>query len=167
MSAFYEIHDSILEDITWRNSALELTLDGFCTLSNDTKPLACGSQKLLLRIEDAQMTGDVVEPPLWLLDGHFTCESEDSNERDRGFGNIAASLGCATLPHLHLFGMNESLQVYPTFDIRGQSMTLQKISVVEWRTEHEAIIQQPSSKVLGAGAFASGVSDLESDKAHS
>lgn len=153
MPAFYEIHDSILERLEWDGSVLELTFRAISTLSDNDSPLACGRQRIVLRIENATLTGDKVEPEIWLLDGDFVCESQISHEQDQGNGVIAASLERAERIHLHLFGENEDTREFPTFDIHGDSLTLRKLEAVRWSKKYIPVIQSAGAKTLGIGAF--------------
>ena len=166
MPAFYEFHDSILERLEWDGPALELTLNAVTTLADDNAPLAWGRQRIVLRIEDATLTGDTVEPEIWLLEGNLKSDGQDSLEQDQMQGDIAAALESATRISLHLFGMNEETQAYPTFDISGQSLTLRKLNLVEWSPKHIPVVKSPGAKFLGIGAFDSGISDLATNKAH-
>ncbi len=164
MTAFYEIHDSVIESLVWDESALESTLSAVLTVPVDDKPLGYGRQKILLRIESASLTGDKVEPEIWLLDGSFECKGEDSYEEDRVNGCIAASLQYARdVRFVQLFGMNEDTNEYPTFDVHGGSMTLTRLGPVEWASKFQPELRAPR-KFIGAGAFDSGLSDLATNK---
>ena len=164
MTAFYEIHDSVIESLVWDESALELTLSAVLTIPVDNKPLGYGRQKILLRIESASLTGDKLKPEIWLLDGSFECEGEDSHEEDRVNGCIAASLQYAReVRFVQLFGMNEDTHEYPAFDIRGKSMMLIKLGPIEWISAYQPGLRAPR-KFIGTGAFDSGLSDLATNK---
>jgi hypothetical protein len=164
MTAFYEIHDSIIESLVWDESALELTLSAVLTVPIDGKPMGYGRQKILLRIDSATLTGDKVEPEIWLLDGTFECEGEDSYEEDREIGYIGASLQYAReIRLIQLFGMNEDTHEYPTFDIRGKSMRLTRLGPIEWMSEYQPELRA-LRKFIGLGAFDSGLSDLATNK---
>lgn len=153
MPAFYEIHDSILENLEWNGAALELTLHAVCTLSDSNAPLAWGRQRIVLRIEPASITGDKFESEIWLLDGEFNCGSQVSKVDDQIRGCIAASLKEAQDIHLLVAGMNEDTQEYLTFDIRGESMTLLRQELVEWSAKDIPIVESPMAQSLGIDAF--------------
>lgn len=163
MPEFYEIHDSKIESLAWDGTALELTLYAVCTVSNGVEPLSYGRQRILLRFENATLTGDKAEPEIWLLEGKFECESEDSIATGHGNGCIVASLGEAKVVHMHLFGRNEETIEYPTFDVRSESMTLRKLGPVDWSKGKQL---SSGRRIIGMGAFDSGIGDLATNKAH-
>jgi hypothetical protein len=132
MAEFYEIHDSKLKKIAWNGDQAQVTLSAVIIVADDEKMLRSGWQLIQLNLNQAIMTGDPVNSEVWLYEGTFVTETEDSRPEDRGNGCIAASLKHAIGVHLHLSGHAEDRNEYPTFDIRGQSMTLETLSPVEW-----------------------------------
>ena len=153
MSAFYEIHDSMLERLEWHGTMLEVIFRAVCIVSDDDSPLALGRQRIVLRIEGASVSGDKVEPTIWLLDGDFACESQVPFEYDPDNGCISAYLQEANRIHLHLFGENEETHDFPTFDIRGESMTLQKLGPVEWSKKTIPAVASAKARTLEIRAF--------------
>jgi hypothetical protein len=132
MAGFYEIHDSKLKKIAWDGDQAQITLSAVIIVADGEKMLRSGWQLIQLNLNQAIMTGDPVNSEVWLYEGTFVAETEDSHPEDRGDGCIAASLKHATGVHLHLFGHAEDANEYPTFDIRGQSMTLKTLSTIGW-----------------------------------
>lgn len=132
MAEFYEIHDSVLQKIFPDGERLQLTLSAVVVVADEEKMLRSGRQLIQLSLNQAIMTGDPINSAVWLLEGTFTNESEDSRLEDRGNGCIAASLKGANKVHLHLFGHEEDSGRYPVFDIRGQSLELKTLSPVIW-----------------------------------
>ena len=132
MAEFYEIHDSKFKKIVWDGDQGQVTLSAVIIVADEEKMLRSGWQLIQLNMNQAVMTGDPVNAEVWLYDGTFVTESEDSHPEDRGNGCIAVSLRYATGVHLHLFGHAEDVGEYPAFDILAQSMTLEVRSAIEW-----------------------------------
>lgn len=130
MTAFFEIHDSILREIHAGDGQVTLLLKVIRTEweTHEMEGIGtCFTQEIELRFADAAVQREA-EVPMWLLDGSFHADTDDAKPDDVDAGDIPASLRVAKAARLRLEGMNEANQDYFSIEVHGTTMTLTTMS---------------------------------------
>jgi len=131
MTAFFEIHDSVLRQMSRSEHGFTLRLQAI-RHELASPEMEDGhdvfTQEIELELEGATIENKPPPMPMWLLDGFFRAEHHDGKAEDEGTGCIPATLKRAEGFRLRLEGMNEDNQEYGSIEIHGESMKLVALS---------------------------------------